>query len=134
MTTNPAAEATARKAAAAKAPAKRPPSVKAPEDHKPAHTAKDEATEAPPVITVQGREWTLDRAGINNFELIDHINNVASGGIPGLSSAPRVMRAWLGEEQYTAALDTLRDPETGIVDMKAGFDFVYEMVSSNPNS
>ena len=137
MATNAAAEATANRdaATAKKAPARKPATAKAPQDHKPAGiNAKDEALDVPPVITIKGREWTLDRTGINNFELIDHINNVATGGAAGLGSAPRVMRAWLGYEQYTEALDSMRDPDTGIVDMQSGYEFALEMVSADPNS
>lgn len=136
-TTDPVAEATARKAATAEAkkPAtKRPATAKAPQDRKPAVTAKTEATEAEAKIVAGGREWIIDRVGVNNFELIDHINNVGKGGEVGLSAAPVVMRAWLGREQYAEAMDMLRDPETGIVTMKAGYEFTLELVMSDPNS
>lgn len=135
MSTDAAAEATARKTAttAAKKPAtKRPATAKVPQDRKPAATAEAEATKtATMTVSVGGQEWEVPTSVLDDFELLGHLNDLQSGQI---ASTPIVLQAFLGAAQTAKVMDSLRDPDTGRVPVQAGVDFVYELVGSvNPN-
>ena len=87
-----------------------------PQDRKPkASKATEDFT-----VTVAGRDWTVAREALDDFELLDDLGAVEAGNPARL---PSVLRRLLGE-QYAAALDTIRDEKTGRVGIEAGNDFV----------
>lgn len=85
--------------------------------------------------TVGGVEYTIDSDALNDFELLDDLRMLDSGDPQAALSMPRVLKSFLGAEQYRAAMNSLRDPETGRVPIEAGGKFVGELLGSlNPNS
>jgi len=134
--TDAAAKATANKTATQKPAVKKPVTAKTPQDHKPADTAKEEATEVEVLtVTVRDREWTIKRDALGDFELLEDLGNMERGGTPGVMSSPKVLRAMLGAQQMREAMTLLRDPDTGRVDINDGYEFVSDLMGAfNPNS
>lgn len=83
---------------------------------------------APLTATVAGQEWTVDRDALDDFELLDDLGEIEDGNAARM---PRVLRRLLGD-QYKAALDTIRDPQTGKVGVEAGAQFVRELFEALP--
>lgn len=139
MTTNAAAEATARKTAATapkKPAAKRPATAKAPQDHKPAMTAETEATKVTTVTaTASGREWQVNVSAMDDFEIMEHMLDMDEGGAVAVAASAKVLRAVLTRQEHREALELLRDSDTGVVSLQAGYGFAMELMASlNPNS
>ena len=80
---------------------------------------------------VGGRTWRVEAEAMDDFELLDDLGEVEAGNAARL---PRVLRRLLGPEQYKAAMDVLRDPDTGRVGVEAGADFVRDLFEALPNS
>lgn len=120
MTTVPkgAKVPTDRKPRAKKAPAKK------------AAPAKDET----PAIEVElrGRTWSLEFEAMNDFELIGDLSELDRARDP--RRFPAILRRFLGDRQFFAAMELLRDKETGRVTVEAGSEFLMEMFEAlDPN-
>lgn len=106
-----------------------PAGAKVPEDHKP-------KAEEPKLLTVKGllgRDWEVPIEALDDFELLDDINFLQEQGDP--TRMPAVLRRLLGAGQYGAAMNLLRDADTGRVTIESASSFVMELLSGiNPNS
>lgn len=93
---------------------------KTPQDRKPKASAHL-------VASVAGRDWTIDKDALDDFELLDDLGEIEAGNAARM---PRVLRRLLGD-QYRAALDTLRDDD-GKVRVEVGATFVRELFEALP--
>lgn len=98
-----------------------PEGAKTPEDHKP------KAEEPPPTVSVKikGREWSIPREALDDFELMDDLAQLDDDG--NIVRAASCMRRLFGETQRREIMDTLRDPETGRVSIEAGTGFLMDV-------
>lgn len=83
---------------------------------------------APLVAHVAGRDWTIDKDALDDFELLDDLGEIEAGNAARM---PRVLRRLLGD-QYKAALDAIRDEGTGKVGVEAGAQFVRDLFEALP--
>ena len=105
-----------------------PKNAKQPSDHQP---KKGGANDTDRKVTVAGREWTVSRDALDDFELLDDLGAIEDGNAGRL---PRVMRRLLGDE-YKDALDHLRDEDTGRVAVEPAAEFISDLLGGlNPNS
>jgi hypothetical protein len=103
--------------------------TKAPKDHQ----AKAEPVKDYVVVTVRGEEWKVGKEVLDDFELLDDLN--ALDQRDDATRMPSVLRRFLGDEQWTKAMNLLRDKETGRVKIETGSEFVWDLVAAlNPNS
>ena len=98
-----------------------PAGAKQPQDHKTPATTED----GPLVVAVDGHDYTIERDALDDFELMDDLGRLEQGQIVRL---PAVLRRLLGDEQYAAAVDAIRDPETGRVTLERGAAFVGDLL------
>lgn len=92
----------------------------------------DESAEKPQVVNVRGVDYTLEPGALDDFELLDDLNEVEVTN--NAARMPSILRRLLGRPQSQAALDTLRDPATGRITVDAGAAFVNELWDAiNPN-
>lgn len=118
-------------------PAKKQPipdGVKQPTDHE----SKSD-TRAPEflVANVRGANWHVPIEALDDFELVDDLNRIDDGG--DATRMPAVLRRLLPDvddvSQWRAAMDAIRDKDTGRVSVKDGAAFVGELLEAlNPNS
>lgn len=101
-----------------------PAGVKKPSDRRPKASDTHE-------VEVNGHTWTVAADALDDFELLDDLSEIDSGNP---SRLPRVLKRLLGPEQYKAAMDSVRDPETGRVGVEAGAEFVGALFEALPNS
>jgi hypothetical protein len=103
--------------------------AKAPQDHQPkAEPEKDFVT-----VTVRGEEWNVGKEVLDDFELLDDLN--ALDQRDDATRMPSVLRRFLGDEQWSKAMDVLRDKESNRVTVEAGSEFVWDLMAAlNPNS
>lgn len=114
---------TAKKATAATVPA----GVKKPQDHQP------KATDQPEVInvTVRGVDLQVDAAALDDFELLDDLNELEQNQNPG--RFPSILRRLVGD-QWKTVIEALRGPN-GRVSVEDGVEFVGELLEAvSPNS
>lgn len=105
--------------------------TKAPQDHKPKAEKKAEAR----TVEVQGLTLTIAEESLNDFELLDDLYVLDSGTPAAALRMPRVLRAFLGDEQHRAVLEHLRDKDTHRVSIEAGAKFVGDLMGAlDPNS
>lgn len=105
-----------------------PAGAKVPQDHLP----KSEQENDVRVVKVRGKEWKIPTASLDDFELLDDLNALDQRGDP--TRMPAVLRRLLGD-QWSDAMETLRDKETGRVSVSDGADFVMELMGAlDPNS
>lgn len=106
----------------------------------PAGTKKpaDRKTPAPKPVdgvmtaTVDGHEYQVPEDALDDFELLDDLNELQRGDGTRL---PAVLKRLLGKDGFRAAMDNLRDPETGRVGAEVGAEFVMKIFEVlNPNS
>lgn len=98
-----------------------------PKDHKP-------KADAPRTVEVQGLSLRIDEAALDDFELLDDLNTVGSGKTEATLVVPRVLRSFLGSDQYRLVMDHLRDPHTGRVGIEAAGGFFADLLAAlNPN-
>lgn len=95
---------------------------KAPQDRKP------KAGE-PHKVDVDGKTWTIEPDALDDFELLDDLGAVEAGNAARL---PSTLRRLLGPVQYKAALNSLRDADTGRVPVEAGAEFVKAIFEGLP--
>jgi hypothetical protein len=124
---------TTRKTAAKKTTAARSATAraaKAPQDHKP----KAELDEGSVTVEVRGEKWTVQKEVMDDFELLDDLN--ALDQRDDATRMPSVLRRFLGDEQFTKAMDVLRkESKVGRVTIEAGSEFVWDLMAAlNPNS
>lgn len=89
---------------------------KKPQDRKP-------AADAPIKVEVRGTTFTIDRAALDDFELLDDLARVEDGAGQRL---PSLLRRLLGGD-YGRALDLIRDEDTGRVSLETGAELVQEI-------
>jgi hypothetical protein len=114
------------KAAAKKAAApKRPTGAKVPQDRKAPAADFVEAK-------VGGKTWRISKDAMDDFELLDDINAIEQGD--DVTRLPSVLRRLVGP-QWSDAMEYLRDKDTGRVTIKAGTQFVFDILEAiSPNS
>lgn len=95
-----------------------------PQDHQP-----KAPVDGAHVIELDGHEWRIEEESLDDFELLDDLAEIEAGNAV---RAPRVLRRLLGEDQYKAMLDTLRDPETGKVTTTAAGKFLTDLFGALP--
>lgn len=81
-------------------------------------------------VTLREKTWVVLDEARDDFELLDLLirynENVAYG--------PAVLRRLLGDDQYDAALEEMRDPESGRVTIESGREFINGLFEAfNPN-
>jgi len=103
-----------------------------PTDHKPAASdVKAQATGEPITVEARGRSWTIEQAALNDLELLERIGELDRGNIAAL---PAALSGLLGPDQYDAAKDAMRDPETGRVALDAAAEFFSDILTAaNPS-
>lgn len=103
--------------------------VKQPTDHKP--KADKPKEEEPRIVEVRGVDYTVEPEALNDFELLDDLNEVDQGSVVRM---PSLLRRLLGPVQAKAAMETLRNPDTNRITIEAGRDFLDELMEAlNPN-
>lgn len=108
---------------------------KKPQDHlekveKPKVVAVDGGKE----VTLHGITVTVADEALDDFELLDSLSRVQFGEKEDRGRLLPIFRQLVGEDGYTAVMDGLRG-ENGRVPVKAGFDFIQELLGAlNPNS
>lgn len=104
-----------------------PKGAKTPTDRKP----KADAVPDVKTATAAGRDWTVPTGALDDFELLDDLGQIEQGNPARL---PSVLRRLIGD-QWPAAMDSIRDKDTGRVGVEAGADFVRQIMESlDPNS
>ena len=104
-----------------------PKGAKTPEDRKPKTAPKSDVKTA----TAGGREWEVPAGALDDFELLDDLGQIEQGNPARL---PSVLRRLIGD-QWSEAMDSIRDKDTGRVGVEAGAVFVREIMESlDPNS
>lgn len=118
------------------APTERPPV----QDHKPKSKKKKnkkkraalkaEASGGDLDIEIDDHTWTVPVDVFDDAELLEDIDEIDHGNY---ARTPKVLRRILGDKQYEAAKDTLRD-EKRIVRLEALAEFFYKIVqAANPS-
>lgn len=118
-----------RKTAAKKAtPSRVPAGAKQPQDRKPAEEKSDGFIH----VTLHEKEWLVPEEALDDFELLDDINSLEQRA--DASRMPSVLRRLLGD-QWSDAMEVLRDKDSGRVSVEAGSKFVWDLLEEmNPNS
>lgn len=100
----------------------------APQDRRPKARVKvDDRT-----VTIGGHEYVIVGDALDDFEILDDLQQVQNGEIARL---PILLRRILGTDAYLVAMNRLRSPETGRVTIEAGTDFVSAILDGlAPNS
>jgi hypothetical protein len=103
-----------------------------------ARTPQDHQAKKPVVpegklgATVRGKLWLVDEEALDDFELLDDLNALDQRSDP--TRMPAVLRRLL-QDQWSEAMDVLRDKDTGRVTVEAGSQFVFDLMEElNPNS
>lgn len=108
--------------------AKRPAAAKQPQDH----LAKAEPETSTMRAEVRGVVYEVPTDALDDFELMGDIVEAQDGNPARM---PALLRRLLGDVQYRAAMESLRDPATGRVSMEAGIELVGEIFEAiAPNS
>lgn len=115
---------------------RKPAAAKSPEDHKPKATAETEERKVEAfTIHLRDRDWQVDSAVLNDFELLEKLSIIDGGGARAAAVMPSVLRELLGPAQFREAMDVLRDEGTGRVAVDEGAQFVFDVLAGlNPNS
>lgn len=104
-----------------------PDGAKKPTDHK--AKAEDEPTTR--AVTVRGVDITVPVDALNDFELLDDLNELEQR--QNAARMPAILRRLVGE-QWREVMDAARDPESGRVTIEAGADLVREIMEGlSPN-
>lgn len=104
-----------------------PESAKRPADRK-AKASKDGSRN----VTIRGLEITVSGDALDDFELLDDLDALDQGNA---ARFPSVLRRLIGKDSYKAAMDILRDPDSGRVSVESGATFVSEVLDAvSPNS
>lgn len=105
-----------------------PATAKKPTDRK--AKAEDEPTTH--TVTVRGIDITVSVDALNDFELLDDLNELEQR--QNGARMPAILRRLVGE-QWREVMDAARDPETGRVTIEAGAELVQEIMAGlSPNS
>jgi hypothetical protein len=103
-----------------------------PDNDTPADGGEQEAEQGSTTVTVNDHEYVVTDTARDDFELMDDIEEMIRTGDGGRT--PAIMRRILGRQQMAAALERLRDEETGRVPIDAGTGFVMDLLKAlNPN-
>ncbi|MCL1838655.1 MAG: hypothetical protein FWG47_04990 [Propionibacteriaceae bacterium] len=85
-------------------------------------------------VQVQGMTLTVDGESLNDIELFDMLNQFGGNEATGLMLVPKLIRAFVGDEQYPQVMDRLRGTN-GRVGFDAAERFLMELLQAiNPNS
>ena len=104
-----------------------PAGVKKPTDRQPKQ--QDESTIT---VTAGGREWSIDAAVRDDFELLADIIKLQRGELLGM---PSLLERLVGIDQFGEAMNLLRDPETGRGSVASGIEFTHDVIKGlDPNS
>lgn len=105
---------------------------KKPTDHlAKAEKAKVEKTDTGWTVTLRGITVGIEAEVFDDFELLDEISAVEEGRGNRL---PALLRRFVGEEQFRAVLDGLRDEDTGRVPVESAAEFLGEVIQAvSPN-
>ena len=95
---------------------------KKPQDRKP----KAAPTPGSYTVEVRGKEFTVESAALDDFELLDDLAQVEEGKGQRF---PSLLKRLLGD-QYRDALNLLRDEETGRVPVEEGALLVKEILEA----
>ncbi|MCL2463977.1 MAG: hypothetical protein FWF28_02755 [Micrococcales bacterium] len=91
---------------------------KKPADHK----TKKPTNEVDSItVTLRGHDWTIEADALNDWEVFEGLSDPT-----GMHMAP-VVRTLLGDQQYQAAKDLVRNPETGQVPATEMSNFIGEL-------
>ena len=105
-----------------------PDGAKKPEDHKPKATADGDVK----VAMIHGKEWTIPGDALDDFELLDDINELEAN--QNAARLPSILRRLIGD-QWREAMDLLRNKDTGRVSLEDGGKFVEDVLKEiAPNS
>lgn len=105
-----------------------PAGAKKPEDHKP----KDDEAPQDVTVTVKGVELTVPGDAMDDFELLDDLNELDQKKNP--ARLPSVLKRLVGEDHWGEVMEALRG-ENGRVSVETGAEFVGEVLEAiNPNS
>lgn len=105
--------------------------TKTPQDHLPKKTTTEAVDRT---VEVQGLTLTIAADSLNDFELLDDLAALDSGDANAALRMPRVLRGFVGAEQYRQVMDHLRDAETRRVSIDAGVEFIGDLIGAlNPN-
>lgn len=99
-----------------------PAGAKKPQDHK-----KPEPKDGKIVVTVSGHDYTIDADVIDDFELLDDLARLEDGAAQLL---PSILRRLVGPEGFKAAMEALRDPDSGRVRIEAGAELVGKIIEA----
>lgn len=113
-----------------------PDGAKKPEDHKPkTEVAKPtvKKVDGGKEVTYQGISVVVEDDALDDFELMGELRLMQDSEDP--TYMPGILMRLLGRDQTKAAMDALRDPDTGRVSAKAGMEYVQAVFEAlNPNS
>lgn len=106
-----------------------PPNAKQPQDHKPKASEDDTPKELH--VTVRGLELTVMSDALDDFELLDDLNELEQNENPG--RLPSILRRLVGD-QWKTVVNHLRG-DNGRVSVEDGAEFVGEVLEAlNPSS
>lgn len=92
------------------------------------------ADRKPRRITIDGVTIMFDPGTVDDFELLDDLNDVINGGGNGRFKIVNVVKRLVGD-QYDTIMDALRDTDTGRVPVSKVEHFIVELFKKAlPNS
>lgn len=106
-----------------------------PQDHL-EKAQKPKVTETETGWDITHRDITIhvDRAALDDFELLDDLAELQRNEAKGSIRVPSMLRALAGPDGFRAVTDGLRDKETGRVQASTAVAYVFEMFQAlNPN-
>lgn len=84
-------------------------------------------------VTLHGVTVHVPYEAINDFELLDDLNRIESGEVKNVTAVSSVLRKFIGDD-FKAAMNAIRDFETGRVTIEAGTRFLFDLMRGiNPN-
>lgn len=105
------------------------PAAKKPADRKPKVIKQAGIMSA----NVRGKQWKIKEEVLNDWEIMEMIGIIEHENNP--APMPIVLRALLGEEQYSQAKELIRDKKTGKITVEEGSKFLGEIFETfAPNS
>lgn len=116
---------------------KKPTATKKPQGRKPKQqaTAETETSGVALTFSLQGVDWEIDPARLEDFEVIAWIADIDNGSDEAAFSAASLLKRLLGDSQFSHAMKVLRDPSTGRVPPEKGVEFLLEILAATaPNS
>lgn len=86
-------------------------------------------------VTIDGLKLVIDDSVFLDFEMMEWSARLQEDEKGNAQLMPLMFRRMLGQEQFAAVKDKLRDPATGKVSLDDGFKFLGQVFQAiNPNS